>query len=289
MKINKNYKNSVFTALFGTEEKIKELYSAIEGIPCPENAEIKINTLQDALFMDRLNDVSFTIDDKIVVLVEHQSTINENMPLRALYYISRLYEQILESRNIYRRNLVKIPTPEFIVLYNGIEEYPNKCKLKLSDAFKVPVDEVELELIVKVFNINKGRNTEIAKRSKTLDDYISFTDRIRENLKSGMVLEGAITEAVKFCIENGILRDFLETIGSEVDNMLFVEWNWDDALEVAREEGLEKGIDIGMAKRDNKKALEIAKNLLSTGDSIEKVMKVTGLSKEEIENVNASG
>jgi len=220
LKINKNYKSSVFTTLFGTEEKIIELYSAIEGKPYPENAEIKINTLHDALFMDRLNDVSFTIDDKLVVLVEHQSTINEN---------------------IYRKSLVTIPTPEFIVLYNG--------------------------------NINKGHNTEIAARSKTLDDYISFIDRIRENLKSGMVLDGAITEAVKFCIGSGILQDFLETIGSEVANMLNVEWNWDDAFEVAREEARDK------------KALDIAKNLLKRNRPIDEIMEDTGLTEEEIKSL----
>jgi len=274
LKINKNYKNSVFTALFGTEERILELYSAIEGIPCPENAEIKINTLQEALFMDRMNDVSFTIDDKLVVLVEHQATINENMPLRALYYISRLYEKIIDSKKIYRKSLVKIPTPEFIVLYNGTNEYPDKCKLKLSDAFKTPGGEIELELIVNVFNINKGHNAEIAERSKTLDDYVSFIDMIRESLKSGKKLAIAIKEAINFCIENDILRDFLKKYGSEVANMLNVEWNWDDAIEVAREEAMEECIE------------KVARNLKESGTlSLEQISQASGLSVEEIEKL----
>ena len=285
MKINKNYKSSVFTELFGTDEKIIELYCAIDGKPYPENAEIKINTLQDALFMDRLNDVSFTIDDKLIVLVEHQSMINENMPLRALYYISRLYEKIVESRNIYRKKLVKIPTPEFFVLYNGVEEYPDKCILKLSDAYKVANNDIELELIVKVFNINKGHNAEIVQRSKTLDDYISFVDMIRAKLNSGKALESAIKEAMSFCIENGILRDFLETNGAEVANMLYVEWNWDDALEVAREEGVEEGIEIGAAKSKKEQTLEIAKKMIKRNRPIGEIIEDTGLTEEEVKSL----
>ena len=274
MKINKNYKNSVFTALFGNEEKIIELYGAIEGKQYPKSADVKINTLQEALFMDRMNDVSFTIDDKVVVLVEHQSTINENMPLRALYYISRLYEKIIDSKKIYRKSLVKIPTPEFIVLYNGTKEYPDKCKLKLSDAFKTPGGEIELELIVNVFNINKGHNAEIAERSKTLDDYVSFIDMIRESLKSGKKLAIAIKEAINFCIENDILRDFLKKYGSEVANMLNVEWNWDDAIEVAREEAMEECIE------------KVARNLKESGTlSLEQISQASGLSVEEIEKL----
>ena len=278
MKTNIQYKNSVFTTLFGNEEKIIELYGAIEGKVFPDDVDVQINTLTGALFLDRLNDVSFTIDNKLVVLVEHQASLNENMPLRCLLYITRLYEQILKSKNIYKKSLLKIPTPEFIVLYNGADEYPDKKKLKLSDAFKIQGKEIDLELTVKVFNINKGHNIEITKRSKTLDDYIFFIDRIRGNLKSGMTLENAITESIKFCIANGIMRDFLETNGSEVTNMLFVEFNMDDALEVAREEGFEKGIEEGIEKA--------ARNLKESGAlSNEQISQVLGLAVEAIEGL----
>jgi len=232
---------SVFTTLFGNEEKIKELYSAIEGKTYPDNVKIEINTLQKALFLSRLNDVSFTIDNKLVVLIEHQSTVNKNMPLRALLYIAELYEQMLKGKDIYRQSLIEIPTPEFIVLYNGPGEYPDKRQLKLSDAFKTQSKEKELELKIKVFNINKGRNTEMAQKSKTLDGYVFLIDRIRGNEKNGMALEDAIAESIKYCIANGILKDYLEKYGSEVAGMLYTEFNMDDALEIAREEGIEEG------------------------------------------------
>ena len=72
---NRKHKNSVFSALFGTPEALRELYSAIAGIDIPEDAIVDINTLSEALFMRQINDLSFTINDRIVVLIEHQSTI----------------------------------------------------------------------------------------------------------------------------------------------------------------------------------------------------------------------
>ncbi len=133
--VNRNHKNSVFSSLFSDPEVLRELYSAIEGIPIPADMPIDINTLSNVLFMKQINDISFLIDKRLVVLIEHQSTINENLPLRLLEYIGRVYEKIIEIEKKYQKLLVKIPRPEFIVLYNGTDEYPDYKELKLSDAF----------------------------------------------------------------------------------------------------------------------------------------------------------
>ena len=118
LNVKRNHKNSVFSVLFGTPDVLRELYSAIEGIEIPKDAIVDINTLSEALFMRQINDLSFTIDNRIVVLIEHHSTVNENVPLRLLMYIARVYEKIIDRDKLYQRKLEKIPTPEFIVLYN---------------------------------------------------------------------------------------------------------------------------------------------------------------------------
>jgi hypothetical protein len=134
MDANVKYKNSVFSLLFSEPEILRELYGAIAGVAVPPDVPVTINTLEGVLFMDRINDLSFTLGDKIVVLIEHQSTINPNMPLRLLMYIARLYEKITGSGNQYSSSEVPIPRPEFIVLYNGTDPYPDKATLNLSDA-----------------------------------------------------------------------------------------------------------------------------------------------------------
>ena len=107
--VNRKHKDSVFSALFSTPENLRELYSAIEGIDIPLDAIIDINTLSDALYMKQINDLSFTIDDRIVILVEHQSTVNENVPLRLLMYIARVYEKIIKREKLYQKKTERKP------------------------------------------------------------------------------------------------------------------------------------------------------------------------------------
>jgi hypothetical protein len=116
MGANREYKSSVFSLLFGEEDTLRGLYEAVEGVALPPDLPITINTLEDALFRTRINDISFEAGDKLVVIIEHQSTINPNMPLRLLSYIARIYEKISagKKRRWYGKKGLAIPRPEFI-------------------------------------------------------------------------------------------------------------------------------------------------------------------------------
>jgi hypothetical protein len=254
MSVNTAYKNSVFSLLFSDPDSLRELYSALQGAPIDPAVPIAINTLSDVLYMERYNDISFTVGNKLVVLIEHQSTINPNMPLRMLLYIVRVYEYLIEQGKkgaLYREKLIKIPAPEFIVLYNGTKPYPDRAVLKLSDAFEAQgglkggADRgPALELTVKVYNINVGRNKEIGRRCEKLRGYSTFIDKVREN-KTRMPLEAAMKGAVDYCIEHNILSAFLLKHSTEVRKMLLTEWNWNDAKEVWQEEAREEGREEG--------------------------------------------
>jgi hypothetical protein len=279
MKVNRKNKDSVFSFLFSNPDILRELYSAIEGIPLPPDIPIDINTLSGVLYKDKINDLSFIIDNRLVVLIEHQSTINNNIPLRLLIYIAHVYEKIVNMKKAYQTKLEKIPFPEFIVLYNGSDKYPDYSELKLSDAFKglenlKLTETIPLELTVKVYNINQGHNPEILKKCKTLDNYSIFIDKIREYQKTGLTLEKSFKNAIKYCIENDILKKFLETHSSEAFNMIFTEWNWDDALEVAREEGHEDGLEEGLEK-SRQYFLELLNQDLSKEEIIQRLNKET--------------
>jgi hypothetical protein len=109
--------------------------SAIEGIDLPPDIPININTLSNVLVRGQINDISFTIDNRLVVLIEHQSTINSNMPLRLLMYVARIYEKITDRRKTYQKKLEKIPCPEFIVLYSA--RWFNTQELVMREKFNV--------------------------------------------------------------------------------------------------------------------------------------------------------
>jgi predicted transposase/invertase (TIGR01784 family) len=288
MQSNKKFKSSVFSLLFSEPDLLRELYCALGGVSLPPDVPVSINTLEDVLFKDLSNDISFEIDGKLVVLVEHQSTINENMALRFLMYIGRVYEKITKGKNIYARNPVKIPIPEFFVLYNGIDPCPDQEICRLSDSFEkldslglMEKSALSLELVVKVININEGRNEAIAARCKKLAEYSAFVAKVRSFYKELGSLKKAIKKAVNYCQKHDILKEFLELHASEVLNMLYTEWNWDDALAVSREEGREDGLEEGSF---NEK-LKIARNLLAKGSTFEFVHEITGLDLETIENL----
>jgi len=272
-KTNRNHKDSVFTRLFSEKSNLLELYSAISGKSYPESTKIEIVTLSDVLYMNQINDIAFVLEGRLIVLIEHQSSINNNMPLRMLRYLSAEYDMIVDRKNLYKQKRIMIPAPEFIVLYNGNKKFPNYKELKLSDSYKFKTADCYLELMVKVYNINKGHNVDMAGRSPVLSGYEEFIAEIKENLKS-MDLREAIKLAVKTCISKNILVSFLERHSSEVENMIFGEWNMDEALAVAREEALEDGIDIGRGKRDDE-ILDLIKKGYTLSDIEKHLLKQT--------------
>jgi len=285
--VNRNHKNSVFSSLFSTPDILRELYSAIEGVTIPPDIRIDINTLSNVLIMKQINDVSFLIDNRLVVLIEHQSTINENLPYRLLEYITHIYEKIVDREKKYQKNLVKIPRPEFIVLYNGIDEYPDYSELKLSDAFMdieglkmKNIDRIPLELIVPVYNINHGHNPEMLKKCESLYGYSFFINKIREYMTQGLTLEELITPVIEYCIKNNILKDYLEAHASEVINMIFGEYDREMDIAINRREAREEALEEG-----RKEKLIIAKNLLAKGSTPEFVHEITGLSLDEIKGI----
>ena len=293
---NRKYKDSIFVDLFSEDEKAKEnflsLYNALHGTNLPLSCPVENIRLENVMYMNIINDVSCLVDGKIIVLAEHQSTINENMPLRFLQYIARLYEKLQTPTDRYLRKLSKIPTPEFYVFYNGVEDYPETITLKLSDAFMTKPDSLPLELEVKVYNINKSKGAEVLSRCKTLDEYSLFVEEVRRQTE--LDPENGFTNAVKICIEKGILKEYLQRKAREVINMLIAEYDYDTDIAVQRQEslmiglqqGIQQGIQQGFSNGSRQKALETAKILKQFGDSVQKIVQATGLTQEEIEAIN---
>ncbi|MGP1594234.1 MAG: Rpn family recombination-promoting nuclease/putative transposase [Treponema sp.] len=285
--VNRKYKDSVFVDLFAEDEKAKEnflsLYNALHNTDLQLSCPVENIRLDNVMYMSIINDVSCLVDNKIIVLAEHQSTINENMPLRFLQYIARLYEKLQAPSDRYLRKLSKIPTPEFYVFYNGLDDYPETAVLKLSDAFMIKPDFLPLELEVKVYNINKSKDTEVLRRCKTLEEYSLFVEEVR--IQKQLDSENGFTNAVKICIEKGILKEYLQRKSREVINMLVAEYDYDTDIAVQRKESLLIGIQQGFADGAYQTKLETAKNLLRFGLSIENIVRVTGLTKEDVESI----
>jgi len=298
-KHNRRYKDSVFVDFFGEDKNAKanflSLYNALHGTCLDETTELEPLRLEQVMYMAFRNDVACLVDGKIIVLIEHQSTVNANMPLRFLQYAARLYERIQNPRDRYLRRLKKIPTPEFYVFYNGEEDYPESATLRLSDAFITVSEKPSLEVVVSVTNINYNKDNEILHTCKPLKEYTLFVDAVRRHTKFDN--ENGFRNAIKECIRNDILREYLQRKSKEVMNMLIAEYDYDVDIAVQREEereialkegiaqGEAKGFSEGTSEGSHQKALETAKTMLAMHYPLEDICKITGLTEREIERL----
>ena len=278
---NREHKNSVFTMLFDDKAVLLELSNALFGAHYGADTPIEITTIKNALSRGRVNDLSYVLDDRLIVLVEHQSTLSDIMPYRMLMYIAETYSRLYHNTMQYRRYKFPLKRPKFIVLYNGDEEMKEDVLiLRLSDMFPKFASEdgaadgglTDLELTVTVYNIKDGRNANIVKYCATLREYGIFTDMIRENRKT-MPLNEAIRKAVTDCINQNVLKTFLEKHKQEVETMLLTEWDMDTALDVSKEEGMEI------------ERLKIARAMKEKGADVNFIAEVTNLPIDTIINL----
>ncbi len=224
---NKKYKDTLFRKLFGEDKKAAlSLYNAINGSDYTNVDDLEFTTLDDVIWMKMKNDVSFMVS-RTINLYEHQSSFNPNMPLRGFLYFADLYRQLIpESEKLYSRTLLKIPTPKYIVFYNGETDMKeaDKLTLRLSDAFDDSSVRNDFEWTATMININYGHNSEILSRCKILEDYSKFVSLVREYQKSES-LNDAINNAADDCIKNDILKKFLLKHRREVNNMTLTEFD----------------------------------------------------------------
>lgn len=239
----KQYKDTVFRLLFKDKSKLLELYNAVNGTHHTNPETLEVVTLENAVYMSIKNDISCLLDMRIQ-LYEQQSTVNPNMPLRDLMYVCSQYEKLIVEKDIYSRKMIKLPTPRFIVFYNGAEKQPERVELYLSDSYEVPQEEPSLELRVTQLNINPGYNVALLEKCPTLFQYMQYVNQIR-TYRENYPLNTAVQMAVNHCIEHGILREFLLANKAEVVRMSIFEYDEELHKKTLREEGFEDGYNFG--------------------------------------------
>ena len=249
--LNRTYKSTIFVMIFADKKNLLELYNAISGKHYEDPELLEINTLENAIYMTVKNDVSFIIDARLS-LYEHQSTYSPNLPLRFLLYIASEYSGMTADENLYGTRTVLIPSPKFVIFYNGEQEQPERKILKLSDMYQrsgsaeegEDAEPVSLELRALMLNINKGHNEKLKEACKTLKDYAEYTDRVRRYSKE-MSLEEAVERAITECIQEGILREFLLKNRAEAKMMSIFEYDQEKHMRQEREQAYEEGWDAG--------------------------------------------
>ena len=272
LHVVRNQKDTVFRMLFREKKELLELYNALNNSAYHSTKDLIIFTLENAIYMNFKNDISFLLDSELN-LYEHQASYNPNMPLRDLVYIAKQLEKYMRDESIYSSTLVKIPMPRFVVFYNGTDRQPEKQILRLSDAFEKETAEPELELKVLMLNINFGHNQELMDKCRTLKEYSQYVDRVRKYAKR-MQIEEAVEREVTECTREGILADFLSSQRAEVIAVSIFEYNEEEEMRKIRASEYKNGKEEGI--------IEACKDLgLSFEQTVEKLKLRFNISEQE--------
>ena len=237
------YKDRLFCYIFGSEEHKDwslSLYNAVNGTSYSEPDMISIETLTQVLYMGMHDDVALMLMDELN-LYEHQATFNPNLPLRMLQYIANIFEVLitLQKKNKYGSKLILLPVPKLFSFYNGTTDKPEEMVLNLSDSF--PEDkraESDIQVRVRMININPGKNTDLVKKCRPLEEYIWTVAAIRENRKQ-MNIEESIDKALNDMPEDFEIKPFLMANRVGVKKMLLTEYNEAETMALFKEEGRE--------------------------------------------------
>ncbi|WP_330637736.1 hypothetical protein [Mediterraneibacter glycyrrhizinilyticus] len=268
--VNRTYKSTLFIMLFQDKKNLLELYNAVSGKHYTDPEVLEINTLENAIYMTVKNDISFLIDGWLS-LYEHQSTYNPNLPLRFLLYIAKLYSRMTRNANLYGTKVIRIPPPEFLIFYNGKEELPERTVLKLSDMYEKEDPHAGLELEAVMLNISGKNNRKLKDACRTLKDYAIYTDKVREYAEE-MDLADAVERAIRECIAEDVLKDFLEKHRAEAKEMSIFEYDQEKHMRQEREEAWAAGLEEGQEQM----LMTLIRKKLAKG-------KTTGVIAEELE------
>ena len=281
---NRMYISRIFAMLFSDRNELLKLYNAINGTSYDDPDLLQVNTLENAVYMSMQNDVSFIIDMRLN-LYEHQSTYSPNLPVRYLLYVADVYSDYTKDMNLYGTKAVKLPTPRFVIFYNGQAEQPDRKELKLSELFSIPDADPSLELKAVMLNINKGHNRKLMETCRTLQDYAEYTFRVRE-YAAEMPLDLAVEQAITECISEGILADFLRKNRAEAKKVSIYEYDEERHMRQTREEGMEEGYANGFSQGIEQGITQTVINLLKSGLLTDiQIREITGLDQEQLDEL----
>ena len=275
LRVNKQYKDTVFRMLYRDKENLLSLYNAVNNRNYTNPEELQIVTLENAIYMGMKNDLAFIMDMNLY-LYEHQSTYNPNIPLRNLFYIADEYQRLVVQKSLYSTAIQKIPTPRFIVFYNGMKKVEDRSEFRLSSAYENPTEDPDLELRVTMLNVNEGHNSKLMEHCRTLKEYAQYVARVRKYAaESNIELEDAVERAVEECIKEGILAEFLVKNKAEVIKMSIYEYDKEFEEKKLRkaeyEAGRRDGIEIGRKDGEKNILKRLIKKRLSKGMTLEEI------------------
>ena len=247
VRVRRNVKDRLFRFLFEKDkEALLQLYNALNGTNYEDASQLKIVTIESVVYVVMKNDLAFVMSGTLN-MYEHQSTYSPNMPVRFLIYLAQEYQMVIEraEKSLYGSTRIVLPTPQCVVFYNGMREMPEEQVLRLSDAFENKDAVADVELTVRMININYGHNRLLMEKCRMLEEYSEFVSIARDYIHMNQNVEAALTDAMDYCVAHGILEKLLRENRAEVLGMLLEEFDIKKYERTLRGEGREEGREAG--------------------------------------------
>ena len=266
--MKRTIKDSVFADLFQDKKYLLQLYKALH----PEDTDVTEDDLNDITIKNVLtdniyNDLGFTVGDKLMILVEAQSSVwTVNIIVRALMYLAQTWHDYFErtKQNLYKSKKVQMPMPEIYVIFTG-ERKTRPSEISLSQEF---FDGKECGIDVRVKMIYDGKEGDI------INQYVLFTKICNEQMKEHGRTRKAVMEAIRICKDRDVLREYLSNRESEVVSIMMVLY---DEEEIMRSY-------VESERHDEK--IETAKRLLQMQKlANDDIAAGSGLTIEEVEKL----
>ena len=272
VKAKRTAKNSVFLDLFQNKSYLLKLYKTLhpEDITATEYSLTNI-TIENVLTDNLYNDLGFIVNNKLMILIEAQSTWTMNILIRVLLYLAQSYHEYFQrtNQNYYKSKKVKIPKPELYVIFTG-NKGRKPDQISLSKEF---FEDAELDIEVKATVLYENDEKDI------INQYIIFCKIFNEQTNQHGMTQKAITETIRICKNREVLREYLTQREKEVVTIMMSLFDEEQIMEsYIKSERYEAAQD----KVKEKAILMLQKGKISI-DEIQ--IFFPELSEEEIEEV----
>ena len=304
VKISKQYKDTLFKFLFGNKKHKKlalMLCNALTGNNFTDTRELKIATLENSVYITIKNDISILLCYDLYMF-EQQSTLNKNMPIRLLQYLTEQYNKYLKewSLNPLHYKQIILPVPHCYIFYNGDSSAPEREELRLSDCFNKNgnIANADLELLVHFYNINAGNNTSLKEQCRPLLEYSQITAGIKRriaetkkfdpNFKVTNEFAGeALNAELKLLPEDSLVKEAIMAEREKVITDIFHEYSQRE-IEKLHEDDVKDAVAEAKAKKDaefHAKMVQIVKDMFQDGVPFNSIVKYSHLPKQEVERI----
>ena len=272
-------KASVFTDLFSDPKYTYQLYQALH----PEDKEtveedLLLMTIKSKLVNQQYNDLGFLVGDRLIILIEHQSTWSKNIVLRVLLYVVETWNKYIKQMqvDVYGDDDIRLPKPELYVIYAGPHAGNKPSELSLREVF---FDGADVDVDCKVKIITDGKKGDI------ISQFVRFCKVFNAQIKTYGKTRKAVEETIRICRDENVLKEYLERQWEEVINMYMTLFD-DETITRNHEASLERKAEArGIEKGEIRGAIRIYNDELGLTPTqiIQKIMDRFDLEKEEAE------